>query len=64
LAGKPSGWLERAEQIAALDGLNVNRRGVVSVPAVEGRDLGALAAKTAHCSHSVFHAILELTEEQ
>lgn len=29
LAGKPSGWLEPVEQLVALEGLNVNRRGVV-----------------------------------
>jgi hypothetical protein len=63
LAGKPPGWLDRAEQLVALEGLNVNRRGVVSVPAVEGRDIGALAAKIARCSHAVYCALLDLTDE-
>ena len=63
LAGKPPGWLVRAERLVALEGMNVNRRGVVSVPAVEGRDTGALAAKIARCSHAVYCALLDLTDE-
>jgi hypothetical protein len=63
LAGKPPGWLASAEQLVALEGLNVNRRGVVSVPAVEGRDIGALAAKIARCSRAVYCALLDLTDE-
>src|SRR4051812_42810995 len=37
-AGRPHGWLAAAERAAAEEGVNVNRRGVVFVPAVEGRD--------------------------
>lgn len=63
VAGRPPGWLGRVEHLVALDGLNVNRRGVVFVPAVQGRDLGMLAAKIAHCSHAMYHALLEMTDE-
>lgn len=63
LAGKPSGWLDMVEVLVAVEGLNVNRRGVVSVPAVEGRDLGMLASKIARCSHSVYHALLEMADD-
>src|SRR3954470_21073185 len=38
-AGRPHGWLAAAERAAAEEGVNVNRRGIVFVPAVEGRDL-------------------------
>jgi hypothetical protein len=59
-AGAPPGWLEVAERIVAEVGLNVNRRGVVFVSAVEGRDIDALKQLVADTSRDVYNALLEL----
>jgi hypothetical protein len=53
------GWLPVAEALVAEEGFNVNRRGVVFVPAVEGRDLAALAARLATTSLAVYQELLE-----
>ena len=37
--GTTTRWLDVAQRVAADDDLNVNRRGVISVPAVKGRDI-------------------------
>jgi hypothetical protein len=58
-AGTPPGWLEPAERIVAEVGLNVNRRGVVFVSAVEGRDLASLLMRVAETSLAVYSALLE-----
>ncbi|HEX2110554.1 MAG TPA: hypothetical protein VHF67_03280 [Gaiellaceae bacterium] len=59
-AGTPGrGWLETAEHVVAREGMNVNRRGVVFVSAVEGRDLAALAARLAETSLAVHAALLD-----
>jgi hypothetical protein len=63
LAGRPSGWLPVAERIVAEEGFNVNRAGVVFVPAVEGRDLALLALRLADTSHAVFAELLELVDQ-
>lgn len=62
LAGKPSGWLAAAERVVAEEGMNVNRVGVVFVPAVErpSRDLAALALRLGDASQAVFAELLEL----
>ena len=60
LARKPAGWLAAADRVVAQEGFNVNRSGVVFVPAVEGRDLGLLAARLAETSHAVFAELVEL----
>lgn len=60
LAGKPRGWREVAERVVAREGFNVNRSGVVFVPAVEGRDLGLLAVRLAETSYAVFAELVEL----
>jgi hypothetical protein len=52
--------LRTAERVVAEDFLNVNRSGVVFVPAVEGRDIDALSARIAACSRAVYAALLEL----
>jgi hypothetical protein len=54
-----SGWLPLAEAVVVEEGFNVNRRGVVGVPAVEGRDLGSLAARLAETSPAVYQELLE-----
>jgi len=53
--------LEAADHVVALEGFNVNRSGVVFVPAVEGRDIDALAARIADCSLAVYSELLELS---
>lgn len=58
LAGEPEGWLEVAEGLMAAHGLNIDRRGVVSVPAVEGRDLAALVLAVADTSLSLYTSLL------
>ena len=63
LAGKPSGWLERVEHVVAGDGFNVNRRGVIFVPAVEGRDIAALTLRLADTSRSAYLTLLEAAAE-
>jgi hypothetical protein len=63
LAGRRSGWLSVAERIVAEEGFNVNRAGVVFVPAVEGRDLALLALRLADTSHAVFAELLDLVDE-
>jgi hypothetical protein len=62
-AGAPRGWLEIAEGFVAEVGLNVNRRGVVFVSAVEGRDIAALVLKVAETSLAVYSALLESQDE-
>jgi hypothetical protein len=52
--------LAAAERVVAEHDLNVNRSGVVFVPAVEGRDIDALAARVAACSRAVYAALVEL----
>jgi hypothetical protein len=58
-AGRPAGWLAVVDRLVAEDGFNVNRRGVLSVPAVDGRDIAALAARLAECSRRVYLTLLE-----
>ena len=62
LAGKPGGWLGVAQRVVAEGGFNVNRAGVVFVPAVEGRDLALLALRLADTSLAVFADLLELAD--
>ena len=60
-AGASAGrWLETAERVADAHALNVNRRGVVFVPAVEGRDLATLAIQVAETSLALYGELLEL----
>lgn len=61
-AGRPAGWLEVAERVVEEADLNVNRRGVVFVPVVEGRDIAALALRVAEASLAVYAALLESRE--
>jgi hypothetical protein len=53
--------LEAAARVVAEEGFNVNRRGVVFVPAVEGRDIARLAERLADCSLAVYAELLELS---
>ena len=63
LAGRPAKWLERAQEVAAAEALNVNRRGVVFVPTYEGRDTEALTARLAATSGRLYAELLELDSE-
>jgi hypothetical protein len=60
LARKPTGWLPIAQRVVAEEGFNVNRAGVVFVPAFEGRDLALMALRLAETSRAVFNELLEL----
>lgn len=62
LAGAPAGWLAVAERVVAEEGMNVNRTGVVFVPAFERscRDLAVLALRLGDVSHAVHAELLEL----
>lgn len=59
LAGRPPGWLEQAEQIVKAVGVNVNRRGVVFVPAVGEARLDRLSALVAATSLELYDALLD-----
>jgi hypothetical protein len=60
-AGRPPGWREVAERVVEDFALNVNRRGVVFVPAVEGGlDRTWLAGRVAACSAALYEMLLEL----
>ena len=65
LAGKPAGWLGAAERVVAQEGMNVNRAGVVFVPAVEQScgDLALLALRLGESSHAVFAELIDLAPE-
>ena len=65
LADRPHGWLAVAQQVVAAEGMNVNRAGVVFVPAVEhGRlDVVTLAVRLAETSAAVFGVLLELEDD-
>lgn len=65
LAGRPEGWLAAAEQVVAREGMNVNRAGVVFVPAVEGScgDLALLALRLGESSQAVFAELIDLAPE-
>ncbi len=62
LAGKPTGWLPVAQRVVAEEGFNVNRAGVIFVPAVEGRDIALLASRLGETSRAVFVELLELAD--
>lgn len=62
LAGRPSGWLPVAQRAVEELGWNVNRRGVVFMQAVEGRDVDRLVRRTGEASVAVLTALLTLQE--
>jgi len=57
-AGTTRRWLEVAERVVTEYDLNVNRRGVVFVPVVVGRDVDALAARVARTSCALERELL------
>jgi hypothetical protein len=52
-------WLEVAERLVVEEGFNVNRRGVLFVEVVEGRDLAKLVVRLGDCAYAVHAALLE-----
>jgi hypothetical protein len=64
LSGRPRGWPAAAERVVRARGWNVSREGVVSVHAVEGRDIDALVVRTGEASAAVFEALLELEDDR
>lgn len=60
LAGRPAGWMQAAERAVEVEGMNVNRRGVVFVQGFAGRDRDRLERKVAAASLAVYDALLEL----
>ena len=56
--GTTARWLDVARRVVAADDLNVNRRGVLFVPAVEGRDIDELAARVARASRALESELL------
>jgi hypothetical protein len=60
LAGRPAGWLQTAQAVVAQEGFNVNRRGVIYVPSVEGRDLALLVWRLGGTALAVYQELLEL----
>jgi hypothetical protein len=57
--GAPREWLPIAEDVVDASGFNVNRRGVVFVPVVEGRDIPRLVARLSECAEAVLSALLD-----
>jgi hypothetical protein len=56
-------WEDTASEVVDAHDLNINRRGVVFVPAVEGGpDLAWLAFRVARCSYAVHSELLETLE--
>ncbi len=60
--GVPTDWLPIAEDVVAREGFNVNRRGVIFVPVVEGRDLASLSVRLAECAEFVHAALLDAAQ--
>lgn len=62
-AGRPQGWFAIAEATVAEFDLNVNRAGVIFVPAVEGgMDRDWLASRVAEASSAVYSDLLEAAD--
>jgi hypothetical protein len=61
-AGRPPGWLVAAERVVETLGWNINRKGVVFVQAVEGRDIDALVRRTGEASAAVLEALFALED--
>jgi hypothetical protein len=62
VAGRPPAWLEAAERVVAELGWNVNRKGVVFVQVVEGRDIDDLVRRTGEASAAVMEALFALED--
>jgi hypothetical protein len=56
-------WERVAAEVVDAHDLNVNRRGVVFVPAVEGRDIGWLAYRVTRCSYALHSDLLDTLDD-
>lgn len=64
MAGRPDGWLDVASEVVEAYGLNVNRQGIVYVPAVGSvPDRDWLAGRVGETSLAVYDALLELDDD-
>ena len=64
-SGTPEGWLEAAGRIAAVEGMNVSRNGVVGVKYGErsGHDLDEITGRLADTARAIYLTLLDLSEE-
>lgn len=64
-AGRPEGWLEAADRIAAAEGMNIGRNGVVGVKYGErtGHDLDEITGRLADTARAIYLTLLDLSEE-
>jgi hypothetical protein len=64
-AGRPDGWYEAADLIAAAEGMNVGRNGVIGVKYGErtGHDLDEITGRLADTAHAIYLMLLDLSEE-
>ncbi len=64
-SGKPEGWLEAAGRIAAAEGMNVRRNGVVFVAYGErsGHDLDEITGRLADTARGIYLTLLDLSDE-
>jgi hypothetical protein len=64
-AGRPEGWYEAADRIAAAEGMNVGRNGVIGVKYGErtGHDLDEITGRLADTAHAIYLMLLDLSEE-
>jgi len=60
LAGRPEGWLARAQQLVRAEGMNINRRGKIFVQGFTGRDIASLAERIGLLSREVYGELLAL----
>jgi hypothetical protein len=60
MSGTPPGWREAAER--AVESMNVDRQGIVFVPAVAGPHLPRLIERLADASRAVHEAVIVLVE--
>ena len=61
--GATPDWLELANEVVAVEGFNVNRRGVVFVSVGRGRDIDALADRLGDTAYAVHTTLLETIEQ-
>jgi hypothetical protein len=63
--GRPEGWHEAADRIAAAEGMNVSRTGTVSVKYGQrsGHDLEEITGRLADTARAIYLLLLDLSEE-
>jgi hypothetical protein len=63
-AGKPEGWLEAADRIAAAEGMNVGRNGLIGVKYGERtyHDLEEITGRLADTARAIYLTLLDLED--